>query len=464
VASDISKWSGKRLHFIGIGGAGMSGLARIALSHGITVTGSDAKDSSVLSALQALGAQVWPEHKASQVDGADFIIYSTAISSSNVELTRAKELQIPLLTRAQALATLMSQSRSVAVAGTHGKTTTSSMLTVALQSCGLDPSFAIGGTLTASGSNAHKGTGDLFVAEADESDGSFIEYHPFAAIVTNIEHDHVDYFLNPEDVTSAFNSFAATISQDGVLVYCADDAGSASLGTSTTLRSDIQKISYGTIEGSDLFIDSVNLLAMGSTSRILWRGRLVGTLSLQVPGMHNVLNAGAALAMGLALGASGADLLAGLASFHGAGRRFELKGTVHGIRVIDDYGHHPTEITVTLTAAKRYAGEGRVLAIFQPHRYSRTQAFMSEFSKALDIADEVVLLEIYAASEKPITGVSAAQIVDAMQNGHFIPNFVEASDWMIENAKPGDVIITLGAGDVNSLAPIICDGLTRRFS
>jgi len=464
MAVDISNWKGRRLHFIGIGGAGMSGLARIALSHGIYVSGSDAKDSSVLSALQALGAQVWPEHKASQVDGADFVIFSTAIAPSNVELVRAKELNIPLLTRAQALATLMSQSRSVAVAGTHGKTTTSSMLTVALQACGLDPSFAIGGTLTASGSNAHKGTGDLFVAEADESDGSFIEYHPFAAIVTNIEHDHVDYFINPEDVTNAFNAFAATISQDGVLVYCADDQGSAALGTSSALRSDIEKISYGTTEGSDLFIDSINLLALGSTSRILWRGRLIGTLSLQVPGLHNVLNAGAALAMGLALGATGADLLAGLASFHGAGRRFELKGTVHGIRVIDDYGHHPTEITVTLTAAKRYAGEGRVLAIFQPHRYSRTQAFMSEFSQALDIADEVVLLEIYAASEKPIVGVSAAQIVTGMKNGRFIPNFIEASDWIIENAKPGDVIITLGAGDVNSLAPIICDGLTRRFS
>jgi len=464
VASDISNWSGKRLHFIGIGGAGMSGLARIALSHGITVTGSDAKDSSVLSALQALGAQVWPEHEASHVDGADFIIYSTAIAKTNVELIRANELQIPLLTRAQALATLMSQSRSVAVAGTHGKTTTSSMLTVALQSCGLDPSFAIGGTLTASGSNAHKGTGDLFVAEADESDGSFIEYHPFAAIVTNIEHDHVDYFLNPEDVTKAFNSFAATIGQGGLLVYCADDAGSAALGTNPDVRGDIQRISYGTTQGSDLLIDSVNLLAMGSTARILWHGRLVGTLSLQVPGLHNVLNAGAALAMGLALGAPGAELLAGLGSFHGAGRRFELKGTVHGIRVIDDYGHHPTEITVTLTAAKRYAGDGRVLAIFQPHRYSRTQAFLKDFSKALDIADEVVLLEIYAASETPIVGVSSSQIAEEMQHGHFIPNFIEASDWMIESAKPGDVIITLGAGDVNSLAPIICDGLTRRFN
>jgi UDP-N-acetylmuramate--alanine ligase len=464
MANDISQWSCKRLHFIGIGGAGMSGLARIALSHGITVTGSDAKDSTVLSALQALGAQVWPEHKASQVDGADYIIYSTAIGTSNAELARARELQIPLLTRAQALATLMSQDRSIAVAGTHGKTTTSSMLTVALQSCGLDPSFAIGGTLTSSGSNAHKGTGDLFVAEADESDGSFIEYHPNAAIVTNIEHDHVDFFAKPEDVTNAFNSFAATISEDGVLVYCADDAGSAALGKNPALHPSLTVISYGTAEGSDLYIDSINLLAMGSTARVLWKGRLVGTLSLQVPGLHNVLNAGGALAMGLALGAPAAELLAGLASFHGAGRRFELKGTVHGIRVIDDYGHHPTEITVTLDAAKRYAGDGRVLAIFQPHRYSRTQAFMKEFSTALDIADEVILLEIYAASEKPIPGVSAAQIASAMQHGQFIPNFIEASDWVIDNAKTGDVILTLGAGDVNSLAPIICDGLARRFN
>ncbi|MCX6441406.1 MAG: UDP-N-acetylmuramate--L-alanine ligase [Actinobacteria bacterium] len=464
MANDISQWSGKRLHFIGIGGAGMSGLARIALSYGITVTGSDAKDSTVLSALQALGAQVSPEHKASQVDGADYIIFSTAISAANVELVRAQELQIPVLTRAQALATLMSQDRSIAVAGTHGKTTTSSMWTVALQSCGLDPSFAIGGTLTSSGSNAHKGTGDLFVAEADESDGSFIEYHPNAAIVTNIEHDHVDFFAKPEDVTNAFNSFAATISQDGILVYCADDAGSAALGGNPKLRTDLKVISYGTIEGSDLYIDSINLLAMGSTARALWKGRLVGTLSLQVPGLHNVLNAGAALAMGLALGAPAAELLSGLASFHGTGRRFELKGTVHGIRVIDDYGHHPTEITVTLEAAKRYAGDGRVLAIFQPHRYSRTQAFMKEFSTALDIADEVILLEIYAASEKPIPGVSAAQIASTMEHGQFIPNFIEASDWVIDNAKPGDVILTLGAGDVNSLAPIICDGLARRFN
>ena len=457
----LNNWIGKRLHFIGIGGAGMSGLARIALSHGITVTGSDAKDSTVLSALQALGAEVHAAHRGEQVDGADFVVFSTAISATNVELIRARELNLPILTRAQALATLMSDSRSVAVAGTHGKTTTSSMLTVALQACGLDPSFAIGGTLTSSGSNAHRGTGDLFIAEADESDGSFIEYHPYAAIVTNVEHDHVDFFATAADVTKAFSEFADSISRNGFLVYCADDAGSSRLATTVT---EIKTISYGTTEGSDLFIDSVNLLPMGSTSRVIWNGRTIGTMSLQVPGLHNVLNAGAALAMALALGAPAAEALNGLASFHGTGRRFELKATVHGIRVIDDYGHHPTEIDVTLTAAKRYAGDGRVLVVFQPHRYSRTQAFMNEFARALSIADEVVLLEIYAASEAPITGVTSETIAVQMEHGRFIPNFLEASDWVIDNAKPGDVIITLGAGDVNSLAPIIGDGLARRFN
>ena len=457
----LNNWIGKRLHFIGIGGAGMSGLARIALSHGITVTGSDAKESTVLSALQALGAEVHAAHRGEQVDGADFVVFSTAISATNVELIRARELNLPILTRAQALATLMSDSRSVAVAGTHGKTTTSSMLTVALQACGLDPSFAIGGTLTSSGSNAHRGTGDLFIAEADESDGSFIEYHPNAAIVTNVEHDHVDFFATAADVTKAFSEFADSISRDGFLVYCADDAGSSRLATTVT---EIKTISYGTTEGSDLFIDSVNLLPMGSTSRVIWNGRTIGTMSLQVPGLHNVLNAGAALAMALALGAPAAEALNGLASFHGTGRRFELKATVHGIRVIDDYGHHPTEIDVTLTAAKRYAGDGRVLVVFQPHRYSRTQAFMNEFARALSIADEVVLLEIYAASEAPITGVTSETIAVQMEHGRFIPNFLEASDWVIDNAKPGDVIITLGAGDVNSLAPIISDGLARRFN
>ena len=439
----------------------MSGLARIALSDGISVSGSDSKDSSVLTALTALGAKVYTSHEAAHVVGADVVIYSTAISANNPEMAYAIERSIPILTRAQALALFMKGSRSIAVAGTHGKTTTSSMMTVALQACGVDPSFAIGGTLMASGSNAHRGTGDFFVAEADESDGSFVEYKPLAAIVTNIEHDHVDFFHTPDAVTEAFDSFAATISPEGFLVFCADDPGSKRLGHSLLACTPI---SYGTSPGVDLALDNIVLQALGSSARVMWKGRAVGTVELQVPGQHNLLNAAACLAMGMALQLPIHQLLEGLHNFRGAGRRFELKATEHGIRIIDDYGHHPTEIRVTLDAARRYAGDGRVLVIFQPHRYSRTQAFLDEFAVALDMADDVTLLEIYAASEKPIHGITSELIAAKMQRGHYLPNFVDAADRLIEMAQPGDVIITLGAGDVNSLAPIIAEGLSRRFA
>jgi UDP-N-acetylmuramate--alanine ligase len=451
---------GKRVHFIGIGGAGMSGLARISLSHGITVSGSDAKDSSVVKALQALGATIATSHAASNVDGADLVVYSTAISPSNAELMRAQELGLSTLTRAAALSILMSESKSIAVAGTHGKTTTSSMMAVALQACGADPSFAIGGTITASGSNAHRGTGEIFVAEADESDGSFIEYHPYAAIVTNVEHDHVDFFATPEDVAQAFKDFAATINKDGFLTYCADDLGAKALASSVKTCA---LISYGIDESCDLRLDSIELEAMGSRARAIWRGKVVGFIELQVPGHHNLLNAAAVLATGLNLGFPAPELLTGLSVFRGTGRRFELKGTVHGVRVIDDYGHHPTEIDVTLKAARRFAGEGRLIVIFQPHRYSRTKAFSAQFAKALDMADRAIVLEVYAASEKPIAGVTSRLITDAMSHGEYIPNFIEVTDSVIDSAQPQDVIITLGAGDVSSLAPIIVDGLSRRF-
>ena len=451
---------GKRIHFIGIGGAGMSGLARISLSHGITVSGSDAKDSSVVKALQALGATIATVHSASNVDGADLVVYSTAISTSNPELMRAQELKLSILTRAAALSILMSESKSIAVAGTHGKTTTSSMMAVALQACGADPSFAIGGTITASGSNAHRGTGEIFVAEADESDGSFIEYHPYAAIVTNVEHDHVDFFATPEDVAQAFIDFAATINKDGFLTYCADDQGAKALASSVKTCA---LISYGIDESCDLRLDSIELEAMGSRARAIWRGKVVGFIELQVPGHHNLLNAAAVLATGLNLGFPAPELLTGLSVFRGTGRRFELKGTVHGVRVIDDYGHHPTEIDVTLKAARRFAGDGRLIVIFQPHRYSRTKAFSAQFAKALDMADRAIVLEVYAASEKPIAGVTSRLITDAMSHGEYIPNFIEVTDSVIDSAQPQDVIITLGAGDVSSLAPIIVDGLSRRF-
>lgn len=457
----LSSLIGKRIHFIGIGGAGMSGLARIALSHGISVSGSDAKDSSVVIALSALGAVVSTTHSADNVDGSDLVVYSTAISESNPERIRAQQLKLPILTRAAALAVLMSESKSIAVAGTHGKTTSSSMLAVALQACGADPSFAIGGTITASGSNAHRGTGEIFVAEADESDGSFIEYHPFAAIVTNVEHDHVDFFATLDSVAQAFRDFAATIQQGGFLTYCADDAGAVAL--SETVKS-IELVSYGVSEVADLRIDQIELLTLGSRARAIWKGKSVGHIELQVPGQHNLLNAAGVLATALKLGFPIAELLTGLATFRGTGRRFELKGTVHGVRVIDDYGHHPTEIHVTLEAARRYADEGRLIVIFQPHRYSRTKAFAAKFATELDLADRAIVLEVYAASEKPIDGVSSRMITSMMSKGEYIPNFVEVTDSVIADAQPGDVIVTLGAGDVSSLAPIIVEGLSRRFN
>jgi UDP-N-acetylmuramate--alanine ligase len=451
---------GKRIHFIGIGGSGMSGLARIALADGIIVSGSDSKDSSVLTALAALGATIFKGHEAANIDGADVVIYSTAISPSNPEIARALERSIPIMTRANALALLMHGLTSIAVAGTHGKTTTSSMATVAFQACGTDPSFAIGGTLSASGSNAHRGSGRYFIAEADESDGSFIAYHPHAAIVTNIEHDHVDFFSTADEVTQVFENFAKTIPADGYLIYCNDDLGSRALGEKV---SHCTTYSYGTDSESDLKIDQIELMASGSRGRAIWKGSVVGFIELTVPGKHNLLNAAGTLALAMALELNPVAFLTGLHSFRGAGRRFELKATVNGIRIIDDYGHHPTEITVTLEAARRYADTGRVLVIFQPHRYTRTEAFLDKFAESLDRADDVTLLEIYAASEKPIPGVSSELIAEKMKNGIFLPNFVDASDRVIELAKPGDVILTLGAGDVNSLAPIIADGLAKRF-
>jgi UDP-N-acetylmuramate--alanine ligase len=449
---------GKRVHFIGIGGAGMSGLARIALSHGIKVSGSDAKDSNVVVALRALGANVSVGHKSENVDGADLIVFSTAISENNPERLRALELGLPIIARATALALLMSESKSIAVAGTHGKTTTSSMLTVALQATGADPSFAIGGTITASGSNAHRGTGDFFVAEADESDGSFVAYHPYGAIITNIEHDHVDFFADESAVFEVFTEFVTTIDSDGFLIYCNDDKGSRKLGSSVT---NTRTFTYGTSPDSDLVIDQITLLPLGSSARAIWHGKVIGKLELSVPGHHNLMNAAAALAAGIVLDQAPAEMIDGLATFKGAGRRFEIKGTVNGIRVIDDYGHHPTEIEVTLTAARRFAGEGRLIVVFQPHRYSRTKAFIDNFATTLDLADEVIVLEIYAASEKPIAGISSEAIVEKMTRGKFIPNFIDAVDAVVKSAKPGDVVITLGAGDVSSLAPIIVEELAK---
>lgn len=459
----LSELAEKRIHFIGLGGAGMSGIARIMLAKGINISGSDAKDSSVLSGLKTLGAQVFIGHDASNIGDADILVVSSAIDQSNPEIIAAKNKSLVILTRAQALALLMSESKSVAVAGTHGKTTTTSMLTVALQQAGLDPSFAIGGMINRGGTNAHWGSGEIFIAEADESDGSFLAYKPFGAIITNIELDHVDNFPDIESVNKIFLDFVESIQPGGFLI-----AGIASPGVAHLLsqieRSDIEIITYG--EAADYSISHVSLEPTQSHARITKLGKVLGEISLTIPGDHNVENATAALATAIKLGAPVADLLVGLNKFSGAKRRFENRGTICGVTVIDDYGHHPTEVRVTLETAKRFAGSGRVIAIFQPHRYSRTAMFVEQFAEVLELANHVYLLEIYAASEAAMPGVSSILIANAMKPGSvtFEPSMIDVVSFAVAEAKSGDLIITLGAGDVNLLVPLILQTLEEKIA
>jgi UDP-N-acetylmuramate--alanine ligase len=362
---NLAELNDKRIHFIGLGGAGMSGIARIMLAKGISVSGSDAKDSSVLSGLKTLGAQVFVGHNAENLGSAEVLVVSSAIDQKNPEVIAAQAKNLIILTRAQALALLMSESKSIAVAGTHGKTTTTSMLTVALQQAGLDPSFAIGGMINRGGTNAHLGSGEIFVAEADESDGSFLAYKPFGAIITNIELDHVDNFPDIEAVNKIFLDFVHSIQPGGFLIAGIDSPGVAHLLSQIT-REDIEIISYG--QSADYSISHISLQPTQTHARITKLGKVLGELSLTIPGNHNIENATAALAAAIKLGAPVGDLLAGLTNFSGAKRRFENRGSVNGVTVIDDYGHHPTEVRVTLETAKRFGGTGRVIAIFQPHR------------------------------------------------------------------------------------------------
>jgi UDP-N-acetylmuramate--alanine ligase len=452
-----------KIHFIGVGGAGMSGIARIMLAKGFSISGSDKSESAMLTSLKALGAEIFIGHASQNLGNAQMVIISSAINESNEELLAAKAKGLPIIARATALAWLMSESTSVAIAGTHGKTTTTAMLTVALQSAGLDPSFAIGGTINTAGTNAHSGTGTIFVAEADESDGSFLAYKPTGAIITNIELDHVDHFPNEAAVFAVFEQFVSSIKQGGFLVACGDDAGVNTL-LKRIKRSDLHIHLYGKGSSNDFRIDKIHLAPKGSSSVVSSTGRKVGELNLAVAGEHNLLNGLAAFAAASALGAVETKVLDGLASFTGTKRRFELKGEVGGVKVIDDYGHHPTELTVTLTTAKNLAQAGRVIVIFQPHRYSRTAAFAKQFSAALALADFSYLLEVYAASEKPLPGVSSLLIAKAMnpQQVKFEPSMIEVVNEVVAMAKSGDVILTLGAGDVSSLGEPILQALANR--
>lgn len=459
----LSELAKLKIHFIGIGGSGMSGIARIMIAKGFTVTGSDKNDSPIITSLKALGARIEVGHKEENLRDAELVIISAAIREDNPELALARKKLIPVAARAQALAWLMSDSTSIAVAGTHGKTTTTAMLAVALQATGADPSFAVGGTINTAGTNAHSGSGSIFIAEADESDGSFLAYKPSGAIITNVELDHVDHFADEEAVFKVFEQFISSIQANGFLVACGDDAGVKQLLDRIT-RDDLKILLYGQGENNDFQIQRIQLKPLSSTATISSTGRKVGELNLSVVGEHNLLNALAAFTAATALNMPEDKLFTGLNSFTGTRRRFELKGEVSGIKVIDDYGHHPTEIIATLTAAKNLAQSARVLVIFQPHRYSRTAAFFEQFSAALSKADFTFLLEVYAAGERAIPGVSSLMIARNMNQSkvRFEPAMLEVVSDITKMAKSGDVIIMLGAGDVSSLSEPILQSLANR--
>jgi UDP-N-acetylmuramate--alanine ligase len=454
-----------RVHFVGIGGAGLSGIARIMLARGITVSGSDAKESRALEALRALGARCHVGHDAANVHDADTLMVSTAVREDNPEVVEARRQGLRLLPRSAALESVMQGRRVVAVAGTHGKTTTTSLLTVALQHCAADPSFAIGGELNESGANAHDGSGEIFVAEADESDGAFLVYSPFAALVTNVEADHLDNYGTEEAYHAAFSTFLDRIDPEGFLVACIDDDGAAALATEARERG-LTVVGVGESAEADLRAEGVTFAGSTSTFAVVDGGRRLGEITLRIPGRHYVLDAMAALAAGLRLGFAFADLKRGLESFTGTRRRMELKGEVSGVRVYDSYAHHPNEIAGDLQAARSIAGEGRVVVAFQPHLVSRTRIFGAQMGEALGAADEVVVMDVYVAREDPEPGVNgrlvASHVPLPKDRVVFEPSWQATPERLVERARPGDVVLTLGAGDVTLVGPEVLTLLAER--
>jgi UDP-N-acetylmuramate--alanine ligase len=444
-----------RVHFIGIGGVGMSAVARVMVARGVTVSGSDAKDLPVMADLAAAGARIAVGYSAANLGDAQTVVAGSAIRPDNPELAAARSAGLPVIHRSEALAATMADDTVVTVAGTHGKSTTTSMITVLLQGAGLDPSFAIGANVPALGVNAAHGSSRIFVAEADESDGSFLNYRPQIAVVTNVEPDHLDYYGTAEAVYASFDRFTALLPADGVLVACADDAGARALARRTLERGNTRVILYGTGEDARIRLHDDG---PGQVSLSTPAGRF--TVELQVPGRHNALNAAAAFAVALELGVDPHAAAGALAHFSGASRRFESKGGGRGVRVYDDYAHHPTEVRAALSAARAVAGEHRVHVLFQPHLFSRTREFARQFAEALNAADTALVLDIYAAREDPVPGVSSQLIADHLgSGGRLVGPDREAVQAVLAAAEPGDIVLTAGAGDVTGYGPLIVEAL-----
>ncbi|GEJ99953.1 UDP-N-acetylmuramate--L-alanine ligase [Streptomyces sp. 1-11] len=453
-----------RPHFIGIGGAGMSGIAKILAQRGAEVAGSDAKDSATAEALRALGATVHIGHAAGHLaDDASCVVVSSAIREDNPELARAAELGIPVVHRSDALAALMEGLRPIAVAGTHGKTTTTSMLAVSLGELGLRPSYAIGGDLDAPGSNALHGEGDIFVAEADESDRSFHKYAPEVAIVLNVELDHHANYASMDEIYESFETFAGRIVPGGTLVISADHEGAREL--TRRLSGKVKCVTYGEAEDADVRVLSVVPQGLRSRVTAVLDGQEL-TFTVSVPGRHYALNAVAALTAGAALGVPADGLASALAAYTGVKRRLQLKGEAAGVQVIDSYAHHPTEMTADLEAMRAAAGDARILVVFQPHLFSRTQELGKEMGQSLALADASVVLDIYPAREDPIPGVTSELIIEAARAAGAdvtaVHDKAEIPAVIAGMAKPGDLVLTMGAGDVTDLGPKILDRLSQQ--
>jgi UDP-N-acetylmuramate--alanine ligase len=459
----------QRVHFVGIGGIGMSGIAEVLLNLGYKVSGSDLKSSAVTQRLASLGATTFEGHAAENMRGAEVVVTSSAVAPDNPEVLEARKFHVPVIQRAEMLAELMRLKYGIAIAGMHGKTTTTSMVAAVLAAGGLDPTVVVGGRVDAMGSNARLGKSHYLVAEADESDRSFLKLSPILSVVTNIDREHMDCYRNMRNVKQTFLEFMDRVPFYGMIVVCNDDPVLRRLLPQVQRRA----VTYGTRRGSDFLIKPGAIEQLPGEHRplshfhVVFEQKDLGDFVLRAPGVHNILNATAAIAVGIGLEVSLENIRTALENFHGVDRRFQLRGKVGGVSVIDDYGHHPTEIKATLAAAKQ-CGFRKIHVIFQPHRYTRTQELLDEFAGAFGDADSLEVLDIYAASEKPIEGVTgetlAARIASAaaQKDVRYAGSFAEAIDGVARKAEDGDMILTLGAGSVSQIGPMILDKLQLR--
>ena len=465
----------QQVHFVGIGGIGMSGIAEVLLNLGYRVSGSDLKSSSATRRLAGLGAAVFEGHRAENIAGAEVVVTSSAIAEDNPEVVEAHGLHVPVIQRAEMLAELMRLKYGIAIAGMHGKTTTTSMVAAVLAGGGLDPTVVVGGRVDAMGSNARLGKSQYLVAEADESDRSFLKLSPILSVVTNIDREHMDCYRNMRDVKKTFLEFMDRVPFYGMVVVCNDDPILRRMLPQAQRRT----VTYGTKRGSDFWIKvptsrAENARETGhplhplSRFHVHYRKKDLGEFTLHVPGVHNILNATAAIAVGVGLDVETEAIRAGLDQFRGVDRRFQLRGRAAGVSVIDDYGHHPTEIKATLAAA-RSCGFRKVHVIFQPHRYTRTRDLIEEFTTAFGDADSLFVLDIYAANEKPIEGVSGEELARAIREkggkkAQYVISFADAVRDVTATAQDGDMILTLGAGSVSQLGPMVLEKLKQPHS